>query len=94
MPETNPNRLAAIKAGAADRKKRKRSASLHITVTPEEEAEFKDLARSQGLLDRELLMNSIRAYKNHGQRIALLEARLTLVEAKISGVDPYHPPAA
>lgn len=82
MSETNPKRLAAIKESHAVRKKRKRSAALHITVTEAEREEFRQVAERHGMLDRELLMNAVRAFKTMTQRLDVVEARLTLLEAR------------
>lgn len=79
MAETNQKRLDAIRASAADRKKRRRSTALHITLTEAERAEFKQLAEEHGMLDRELLVNAMRAFKTGTQRLAVVEARLTLL---------------
>lgn len=82
MSDTNPKRLAAIKESHAVRKKRKRSAALHITVTEAEREEFRQVAERHGMLDRELLMNAVRAFKTMTQRLDVVEARLTLLEAR------------
>ena len=82
MSETNPKRLAVIKESHAVRKKRKRSATLHITVTEAEREEFRQVAERHGMLDRELLMNAVRAFKTMTQRLDVVEARLTLLEAR------------
>lgn len=82
MSETNPIRLNAIRESQARRKRRKRSAALHITVTNAERDEFRRLCDEHGMLERELLVNSMRAFKTLTRRVELLEARMTLIEAK------------
>lgn len=87
MAETNEKRLAAIKGSHALRKKRKRSAALHITVTEGEREEFRQIAERHGMLDRELLMNAVRAFKTTTQRLDSAEARLTLLEARLDKLE-------
>lgn len=87
MSETNPKRLAAIKDSHALRKKRKRSAALHIAVTDAEREEFREIAERHGMLDRELLMNAVRMFKTTTQRIDVTEARLTLLEARLGKLE-------
>lgn len=87
MVETNQKRLDAIRAGAADRKKRRRSAALHITLTEAERAEFKRIAEEHGMLDRELLVNAMRAFKTGTRRLEVVEARLVLLGERLEEVN-------
>ncbi len=82
MSETNPKRLSAIQASHDRRKKRRRSAALHIMVTDAERDEFRRIAQEHGMLDRELLVNAVRAFQTLTQRVALFEARLALLEQR------------
>ena len=79
MAEINVKRLTAIRESAANRKKRKRSANLHITVTDAEREEFRCLAEEAGMLDREFVMASARAFKSLAKRVETTEARLVLL---------------
>lgn len=85
MSETNQKRLAAVRESHDRRKRRLRSAALHIALTDAERDEFRKLCEEHGMLDRELLMNSIRAFKTLGQRVELLEAKVTLLDAYLKG---------
>lgn len=87
MSDANPRRMTAIRESADRRKKRKRSAALHITLTEAEREEFRRVADEHGMLDRELLINSVRAFKTLTKRLELLEARVTLLEQP-----PYRMP--
>jgi len=87
VAETNQKRLDAVRAGAADRKKRRRSAALHITLTEAERAEFKRIAEEHGMLDRELLVNAMRAFKTGTRRLEVVEARLVLLGERLDEVN-------
>ena len=87
MAETNQKRLDAVRAAAADRKKRLRSAALHITLTEAERAEFKRIAEEHGMLDRELLVNAMRAFKTGTRRLEVVEARLVLLGERLEEVN-------
>lgn len=87
MAETNQKRLEAIRASHADRKKRRRSAALHITLTDAERVEFKQLAEEHGMLDRELLVNAMRAFKTGAKRLEIVEARLVLLGERLEEVN-------
>lgn len=82
MSAASPERLAAIRESRDRRQGRKRTAKLHITLTEAERAEFRQLCEEHGMLERELLVNAVRAFKNLDQRVALIEARLTILENK------------
>lgn len=90
MSEIDPKRLAAIRESHVKRKKRKRSAALHIAVTDAEREEFRQVAEQHGMLDRELLMNAIRAFKTANQRLDVAEAHLTLLAARLDKLE-QHP---
>lgn len=94
MSETNQKRLDAIRESHGRRKKRKREASLHIALTEAERAEFRQIADEHGMLDRELLVNAIRAFKTGAKRLDVVEARLMLLDARIAQLEqqPYRMP--
>lgn len=93
MAETNMRRLAAIREGAANRKKRKRAANLHITVTDAEREEFRHLAVEAGMLDREFVMTSARAFKSLAKRVEIAEAKLVLIANRLDILEAKGPTA-
>jgi hypothetical protein len=91
MSEANSRRLSAIRASNDRRKKRKRSAVLNITLTDAERDEFRKLCDEHGMLERELLVNSMRAFRTLTRRVELLEARVLLLEAKLESSETEEP---
>ena len=54
-------------------------------MTNEEFAEFHSIREAHGLLERELVMQAVRAYKTLSARVDVLEAQVRLLAAKGSG---------
>lgn len=59
---------------------RKRSKALHVSLTDEEHAEFHAACAEHGLLEREMVMHAVRAYRALPARLDALEARLRALE--------------
>lgn len=67
---------------SAPKKKRTRNKALHVSLTEAELSEFHAVRDAHGLLERELVMQAIRAYKTLPARIDVLEAQMRLLWAK------------
>jgi len=74
------NRVNAIRAVVAAKKKRVRHKAVHVSLSEAEHAEFHAACAAHGLLEREMVMNAVRAYKTVPQRLELLEARVRVLE--------------
>lgn len=66
----------------AKKKKRLRSKAIHISLTEGELAEFHGACKEHGLLERELVMQAVRAYKTLTRRVDVLEAQMRLLITK------------
>lgn len=66
----------------AVKRKRVRGKALHVSLTDAELAEFQAIRDEHGLLERELVMQAVRAYKTLVQRVDVLEAEIRLLVAK------------
>lgn len=89
---SSPVRLAAVKKAHAVRKKRKRAVAIHISLTDEEHDEFRRIAAEHGMLDRELLMNSVRAFKTITRRMEIAEASVVLLAARLEKLEQSSQP--
>ena len=76
-------RLDTIKAVASAKKRlRKRNRSLHVSLTQAERDEFDAACAEHGLLEREMVMSAVRAYKTLTFRVDVLEAKMRLLLTK------------
>jgi hypothetical protein len=76
-------RLDTIKAVAVKNKnRRKRDKALHVSLTQAERDEFDAACAEHGLLEREMVMNAVRAYKSLTTRVDVLEAQMRLLITK------------
>jgi hypothetical protein len=74
-------RLETIKV-AAKKKNRRRNKALHVSLTQEEHAEFHAACLEHGLLEREMVVLAVRAYKTLTTRVDVLEAQMRLLISK------------
>lgn len=73
---------AAVKPPA--KKRRTRHKAVHVSLSEAEHAEFHAACLAHGLLERELVMSAVRAYKTLPQRLELLEARVRVLEGEVT----------
>jgi hypothetical protein len=64
------------------KKPRRRNKSLHVSMTQAERDEFDAACAEHGLLEREMVVNAVRAYKTLPTRVDVLEAQMRLLLTK------------
>lgn len=66
----------------AEKRKRVRNKAVHVSLTEAEFAEFHSIREEHGLLERELVMQAVRAYKTMTYRVDVLESQMRLLLTK------------